>query len=190
MTRDQSDYRIGPLDKLTVSVFGVADLTTTGQVDANGNFPMPLLGSVPAVGETPTSLAASLATKLDEKYVRNPQVSVTVTEAVSQLVTVEGSVARPGQYPVVGRTTLIRMLAAAGGTTEFARLKEAVVFRTVKGERLVARFDIKDIRGARAVDPQIYGNDVIVVGDNVAKRVFRDILSAAPLAGVFYQITR
>ncbi|WP_169803356.1 polysaccharide biosynthesis/export family protein [Sphingomonas pruni] len=190
MTRDQADYRIGPLDKLTVTVFGVPDLTTNGQVDGTGNLAMPLIGQVPAIGETPLSLSGKIAAALDKRYVRNPQVSVTVTEAVSALVTVEGAVIKSGQYPVVGRTTLIRMIAAAGGPSDNARLSEALVFRTVNGKRLVARFNLKDIRGARASDPEIYGNDLIVVGDNPGRQLFKDLVSIAPVLGIFYQITR
>lgn len=186
----QADYRIGPLDKLTVTVFGVSDLTTTGQVDASGNFAMPLIGQTKALGETPASFAKKIEAALGGKYIRDPQVSVTVTEAVSSLVTVEGSVTRPGLYPVVGRTTLIRILAAAGGPTEFAQLREAVVFRTVNGQRMVARFDIRDIRGGRSVDPEIYGNDVVSVGENGGKRLFTNVLQAAPVLGIFYQLFR
>ncbi len=187
-TREMADYRIGPMDKLTVTVFGVADLTTTAQVDAAGNFAMPLIGSIPAIGETPNTLSQKIATALDARYIRNPQVAVSVTEAVSQMVTVEGDVTRPGQYPVVGRTTLIRMIAASGGLTEYARLNEAIVFRTVNGEKMVARFNLRDIRGARAVDPEIYGNDIVIIGDNAGRRVFKDLISVAPVIGIFYQI--
>jgi polysaccharide export outer membrane protein len=190
MTRDQADYRIGPLDKLTVNVFGVPDLTTNAQVDGAGNLTMPLIGQVKAIGETPNSLSEKIATALNERYVRNPQVSVTVTEAVSAMVTVEGAVGKSGQYPVVGRSTLLRMIAAAGGPSEYARLSEAVVFRTVNGKNMVARFNIKDIRGARSPDPEIYGNDVIVVGNNPSRQLFKDIISIAPVIGIFYQITR
>lgn len=190
MTRDQADYRIGPLDKLNVTVFGVPDLTTATQVDGSGNLTMPLIGQVKAIGETPNSLAGKIAAALDQRYVRNPQVAVSVTEAVSALVTVEGSVVRPGQYPVVGRTTLLRMIAASGGPSDYARLSEAVVFRTVNGQKMVARFNIKDIRGARTTDPEIYGNDIIVMGNNSGRQLFKDLISVAPVLGIFYQITR
>lgn len=183
------EYRIGPLDTLQVSVFGVPDLARTGQVDGGGGFSMPLIGSVQAAGETTNSLAQKIESALGGRYVRDPQVSVAVTEAVSQRVTVEGSVARPGQFPITGQTSLLRAVAIAGGPTEFAQLREALIFRTVRGERMVARFDLKNIRGGRAVDPEVFGNDVIVVGEDSRKRLFRDLLQAAPLAGVFYQIT-
>lgn len=190
IARATSDYHIGPLDKLTVTVFGVSDLTTNGQVDGAGNFAMPLVGQLPAMGSTTAELARKIEAALAGRYLQNPQVSVTVTEAVGQLVTVDGSVTRPGQYPVVGRTTLIRMVATAGGLTDLASLREALVFRTVGGQRLVARYDIKDIRGARANDPEIFGNDVIVIGESAGRKLFKDILSIAPLAGVFYQISK
>jgi len=190
ISRDTSDYRIGPLDKLTVTVFGVSDLTTNGQVDGAGTFAMPLIGQIPAMGSTTNELARKIEAALAGRYLQNPQVSVTVTEAVGQLVTVEGSVGKPGQYPVIGRTTLIRMIATAGGTSELASLHEAIVFRTVGGQRLVARYDIKAIRGARADDPEIFGNDVIVVGESAGRRLFKDILTVAPILGVFYQFAK
>lgn len=190
MTRDQADYRIGPLDKLTVTVFGVPDLTTNAQVDGAGSLTMPLIGQVKAIGETPNSLSDKIAAALNQRYIRNPQVSVTVTEAVSAMVTVEGAVIKSGQYPVVGHSTLVRMIAAAGGPSEYARLSEAIVFRTVNGKAMVARFNIKDIRGARSPDPEIYGNDLIVVGNNPSRQLFKDIISVAPVIGIFYQITR
>jgi polysaccharide export outer membrane protein len=190
VAREQTDYRIGPLDKLNVTVFGVSDLTTNGQVDGAGSFSMPLIGQIPAMGSTTNELARKIEAALAGRYLQNPQVSVSVTEAVSQLVTVEGSVTKPGQYPVVGRTTLIRMVATAGGTTDLASLREAIVFRTVGGQRLVARYDIKDIRGARAPDPEIYGNDLIVIGESAGRKLLKDILSVAPLAGIFYQVSK
>jgi polysaccharide export outer membrane protein len=82
------------------------------------------------------------------------------------------------------------MLAAAGGPSDYARLSEAIVFRTVNGQKMVARFNIKDIRGARTVDPEIYGNDVVVLGNNAGRQLFKDVISIAPILGIFYQITR
>jgi polysaccharide export outer membrane protein len=114
----------------------------------------------------------------------------TRAEAVGQLVTVEGSVNKPGQYPVVGRTSLMRIVAIAGGASDMASLREAIVFRTVGGQRLVARYNIKDIRGARAEDPEILGNDLVVIGQSAGRKLFKDILNVAPLAGVFYPVRK
>lgn len=184
----QREYRIGPLDRIEVSVFGVPDLARAGQIDASGSFSMPLIGPVLAAGESANSLAAKIAVALEERFVRNPQVNVVVTEAISQQVTVEGSVVRPGQFPILSQTSLLRAVAVAGGTTEFAKLGEVLVFRTVNGQRMVARFDLQAVRGGRADDPEIFGNDIIVVNDDRRRRLFREVLQAAPLIGVFYQI--
>ena len=71
-----------------------------------------------------------------------------------------------------------------------ARRSPSTVDITVNGQKMVARFNIKDIRGARTTDPEIYGNDVIVMGNNSGRQLFKDLISVAPVLGIFYQITR
>lgn len=177
--------RIGAFDKLTVSVFGVPELTTSGSVDASGTFNLPLVGTVPVEGMTSNELAADLRQRY-ARYVRDPQVNVVIDQAVSQQVTIDGAVARPGVYQVSGETTLMRAIAISGGLTEDALKREVLVFRTVQGKRMVARFDMNEIRGARAEDPAVFGNDVIVVGNNANRSLFRDAIQAAPLLSLFY----
>lgn len=183
-------YLIAPRDQLAVTVFGVPDLRTVAAVDSAGNFTMPLIGAVPAAGQTPETLAAAIRDRLAARYIRNPQVTVNVEEAAGQQLTVDGSVTRPGQYQLTGPTTLNRAIAIAGGLTEFGNAREVVVFRTVGGIRQVARFDLAAIRGGRAADPEIFANDLIIVGQDNNARLWRDILTAAPLVGVFYQFAR
>jgi polysaccharide export outer membrane protein len=177
--------RIGAFDKLTVTVFGVPELTTTAAVDASGTFNLPLIGSVPVEGLTSAELAADLRQRF-ARYVRDPQVNVVIDEAVSQQITIDGSVTRPGIYQVSGETTLMRAIAISGGLTEDALKREVLIFRTVEGKRMVARFDMNDIRGARAEDPAVFGNDVIVVGSDSNRSLFKDAIQAAPLLSLFY----
>ena len=80
----------------------------------------------------------------------------------------------------------MRAIAISGGRTEDALKREVLVFRTVQGKRMVARFDMNEIRGARAEDPAVFGNDVIVVGNNANRGLFRDAIQAAPLLSLFY----
>jgi polysaccharide biosynthesis/export protein len=133
-------------------------------------------------------VSAGAGSDLNAQTATAAKVKTNVTEAAGQLVTVEGSVNKPGQYPVVGRMTLTRLVAIAGGTTDFASLREAIVFRTVGGQRQVARFNIKDIRAARADDPEILGNDLVVIGDSAGRKMFKDVLTVAPMAGIFYPV--
>jgi polysaccharide export outer membrane protein len=175
-------YLIGPFDKLKIDVFGIPELSERiVQVDASGRASFPLAGSFQAAGMTPNQLAEELTRRLAGNYVRDPQVTVNLEETVSQVVTVDGQVTRPGLYPVIGRMTLMRAVATAGGAGEFARLDDVVVFRTVGGQRYAALYNLRAIRRGAYADPEIFANDIVVVGDSQARRLFRDILQASPL---------
>lgn len=174
-------HLVGPFDRLAVEVFGLAELSRQVQVDANGFVSLPLAGSVQVSGRTPQELEVLLADRLRSGYVRDPRVTVSVLETVSQTLTVDGQVRTPGLYPVVGNMTLMRAIARAQGTTEFAQTTHVVIFRTVGGQRMAALHDLRSIRLAAYPDPQVYPNDVIVVGESTARRIFPQILQAASL---------
>ncbi len=177
-----SNYRIGPLDEIVVSVFGAPELDREGAVDAAGNFSVPLVGTVAAAGKTPAEFASSVEEKLNGRYLRDPQVSVNIKAAKSQMVTIDGAVQQPGVYPVVGQMTLQQAIATAKGAKEEANINRVIVFRTVSGQRMAAMFNLKDIRSGRYVDPQVYGNDIVVVGEDATRRFLKDAAIAFPLA--------
>jgi polysaccharide biosynthesis/export protein len=173
-------YLIGPFDRLSVDVYGVPDLSKQVQTDAAGMIQLPLVGQIKASNQTSAELAEAIEQKLT-RFVRRPDVSVNVTESVSQVLTVEGQVAQPGLYPVVGKMSLIRAVALAKGTTEFAKLDDVVIFRTVGGQRMAALYNLKAIRTGVYDDPEVFANDVVVVGDSPGRRLFKDILATTPL---------
>jgi polysaccharide export outer membrane protein len=180
------DYRLGPLDTIDVAVFQEPDLSVKAlQVDASGQIALPLVGSVKAQGMTASELSDALERKLGERYLRNPQVTVTVASSVSQKVSVQGEVAQPGVYQLTGPTTLLDVISLAKGETEVATLDQIVVFRTVNGQRMGAVFDVASIRRGDAPDPVIHGNDLVVVGYSSAKRFWKNIVSSMPLFNVF-----
>lgn len=182
----QAEYRIGPLDTIDITVFQEPDLSTKGvQVDASGNIAIPLVGKVQASGKTASELAQAIEARLGEKYLQNPQVTVIVSGSVSQKVVVEGEVTEPGVYPIHGATTLLEALSLAKGETRVAALKEVLIFRTTNGQRMGAVFDVNKIRRGDAEDPQILGNDLVVVGYSNVRGVWRDILQTSPLIAVF-----
>lgn len=174
-------YLIGPFDKLKIGVFGIEDLSKEVQIDASGRLSFPLIGVVEASGLTPAELADELEERLQGRYVRNPQVTVNLEETVSQVITLDGQVGKPGLYPVIGRMTLMRAVATAGGTAEFAKLNDVVIFRNVNGDQLAGLYNLKAIRRGTYADPEVFANDVIVVGDSQARRLFRDLIQASPL---------
>lgn len=184
--RPAPEYRIGPLDTIDVTVFQEPDLSAKSlAVDASGNVVLPLVGSFPAAGKTTSVLSAEIALKLGEHYLVNPQVSVAVASSASQKVVVQGQVVEPGVYEIKGSTTLLEALSLAKGETIVASLDRVVVYRMIDGQRMGALFDINTIRNGKAKDPDIFGNDVVIVGYSKARSVWRDVLSAAPLLNVF-----
>lgn len=174
-------YLIGPFDKLQIDVFGIEDLSKQEvQVDAGGKLSFPLAGTIEASGKTPSELEDLLEARLRGGYIRNPQVTVNLKETVSQVITVDGQVREPGLYPVIGKMSLMRAVATAKGTTEFAKLSDVVVFRTVNGQKMAALYNLTAIRRGNYADPELYANDVVVVGDSPARRLFRDFIAISP----------
>jgi polysaccharide biosynthesis/export protein len=170
-------YLIGPFDKLVIDVFGIEELSKKEvQTDAGGRISFPLAGIVEAAGRTPAELEQVLEDRLRGQFVRNPQVTVNLKETVSQVITVDGQVKEPGLYPVIGRMTLMRAVATAKGVGELAKLDDVVVFRTVKGQKMAALYNLKAIRRGNYEDPEVFANDVVVVGDSQARKLFKDSL--------------
>ena len=181
-----SEYRIGVGDKLDVRVFQVEDLSFEELVvDTSGNINMPLIGAVRSAGRTAGEMSADIAERLAARYLRNPQVTVTVKEAASQKVTVDGAVTKPGVYEMRGSTSLLQAVAMAEGPTGVANLEQVAVFRTIAGQRSVAVFDLAAIRQGRASDPEVFGDDVIVVDTSRLNSALRSLLGVIPALAVF-----
>lgn len=186
---ETAPYRIGPGDELTVSIFGAPELDRTGIVDGAGNFAIPLVGTVSAAGKTPQQFAENIETSLRGPYLKNPRVAVNVKQSgAQQTVTIDGEVAQPGVYPVVGRMTLQQAIATARGASQAANLRNVIVFRTVSGQKMAAMFDVKDIRSGRYPDPQIYGNDIVIVGESAVQKFLRNAAMSFPMLGRFIPI--
>lgn len=182
----RTSYVIVPNDVLNLQVFQEPDLSNEElQVDNVGNIQMPLIGEMSAAGRSPSELAADIAQRLNMQYIVNPQVVVSVAEAAARFVTVEGQVEKPGVYEIDREYTLLSAIARAESPTNVANLDEIVVFRTINGERVAARFDLRDVRAGIAPDPQIQGGDVVVVGFSALKGVWQDFLRAAPIFNAF-----
>lgn len=177
---------IGPFSELRVEVFGVPEMQRDIMTDGEGNFSFPLAGRIAAAGKTTDVIAEEIRGRLAGRYVRDPQVSVNFKSSSNPLafqsmsVTVDGQVNRAGSYPVVGRVTLMRAVALAGGTNEFAKLQDVVVFRNVGSKQYVGIYNLEGIRRGNYPDPEIFPNDIVIVGDSPQRRAFKDILQTIP----------
>jgi polysaccharide export outer membrane protein len=135
------EYRIAPGDVLQVFVWREPELTREVRVRPDGYVSVPLLGDLFAVGKTLKGLAAELTQAL-AKYVNAPVVTVTLGESSTLRVYVVGEVQKPGEFPLLGRTTVMQALALAGGFREYAKTEEIKVLRqelSVSGGRPKSR---------------------------------------------------
>ena len=174
-------YRIAALDKLNLMVVNVPELTGIYRLDTTGSFNLPYIGMVKAAGLTPDEVASDIQVRLRKGYVNDPRVAVNIDQADSLNFSIDGQVNNPGEFAATPRLTLMRAVALAKGLNEYARLNDVVVFRTVKGERYAALYDLSAIRRGVYADPRIYPNDVVVVGDTASRRKLMQFVQALPL---------
>lgn len=180
-----NDYRLGAQDLIEVSVFGVQDLSKTVRVNSNGQISLPLVGAVMAGGRTIPELETELAKRYADGYLQRPQVTVFVKEFSSQRITMEGAIKNPGIFPLTGRISLLQAVAVAGGLDPLADLNGIVLFRQVDGKKMAAAYNMRDLRSGRIEDPQLYGDDIIVVEQSGSKTVMRRFLESIPAFGLF-----
>ena len=181
-----SDYRIGAHDLLAISVFGVEELNKEVRVNSNGQVSLPLIGGVMAGGKTISELEADLGKKYADGFLQNPQVTVFVKEFTSQRITLEGAFNKPGIYPITGKTTLLQGIAIGGGLNDqLADPGGIVVMRNVGGRRMAAVYDLRQVRRGVVENPELYGDDIIVVEQSGSKTAFRRFIESMPALGIF-----
>ena len=170
-----ADYRISGLDVLQITVLGLKDLDTTVQVSSSGMITLPLVKTVKAGGQTTAELEQEIAKRLQVTYLQSPQVSVFVKEYNSQRVTVDGSVVKPGIFPIMGSMSLLQAIALAQGLDRVADPSAVIIFRQVSDRRMAAKFDLRQIRGGKVSDPNLLAGDVVMVDQSTSRSTLRDV---------------
>jgi protein involved in polysaccharide export with SLBB domain len=117
-SRSNADYRLGPGDKIRVSVYGQSDLSGEYQVDGSGMVRLPLIGTLHATGTTAPGLEQGIAGALADGYLKDPRVNVEI--ATYRPFYIIGAVNRPGQYAYVDNMNALNAVALAGGFTDQA----------------------------------------------------------------------
>ncbi len=182
-------YELIPGDQLAYSVVGEPDMTIeTITVDEAGYIQIPLAGSVQVGGLSTSEAKQLIEQKLGARYIKDPSVTLNLTLPAPKQVSVEGEVTQPGTYTVNRDTTMLGALAAARSPTNKARNDEVIIFRTIAGKRMAARFNLDRVRAGLDPDPQVINGDVVVVGISRGKAIYRDLLTAAPFFNVFAQL--
>lgn len=172
-----SDYRVLRDDVLQITVFQVQDFNRDAQVDAAGNIVLPLIGLVPVAGKTVREVESDIAGRLKAKYLQNPQVIVTVKDAVGLRVAVQGAVKSPGLQQIRGDTTLGTVIAQAQGFSDTADKSSVLIIRNTDEGRTAAKVDAGAILDGAAPDPRVYGGDTVVVNDSFIRVAGKDALT-------------
>jgi len=157
------DYRLGAGDLLKIAVFDHDELSIDARVSQTGNITFPLVGQVPVAGLSTRDAELLLARRLmDGAFLKQPQVSILVSEYQSQKVAVMGQVAKPGQYPLDASKRVIDVIAMAGGLLNDSAADDASLVRA-DGSRVVI-----DLQKLFDGDPTM--NLVVHDGDTVFVR--------------------
>lgn len=124
---DSRVYKLGVGDKLKISVYGEPELSGQLEVNALGNVPMPLIGDVPAKGQSITQIRDAVAGRLAGGYLKNPKVSVEVLNY--RAFYVHGEVRNSGEFQFKPGLKLRDAIATAGGYTYRANTSHVIVTR-------------------------------------------------------------
>ncbi len=121
---DYKDYKVGPEDLLVIEFFGQDSLNREPRVNGQGEITLPLIGAISVNGLSPAEIENRLVQAYKAgKFIRQPQITVSVKEYRHQRVMVTGAVANPGSYEVIGPRTLLEMLGKAGGIIDKPDMK-------------------------------------------------------------------
>lgn len=127
-------YQLGAGDRVRVVVFGEEELSGEFELDGEGDFSMPLVGTIKANSATSRQLENQIAVLLRDGFLKNPRVSVEVLNY--RPFYIMGEVNQPGSYPYRAGITILNAAAIAGGFTFRADEKDIVVSRGGKGEAI------------------------------------------------------
>jgi len=172
MGPDRTDYNyvIGAGDTLEIFVWGQAELSTTGIVRPDGKLTTRLVEDMVASGRTPTELARQIEQEYSE-YVREPVVSVIVRGFVGvpeQRVSVIGEATTPSSVPYAQHMTLLDLMVAVGGMTEYAAGNRSVLVRSVDGQRKSFGLRLDDLlkQGDISANLVLEPGDIVVITES------------------------
>ena len=157
------DYIIGPLDTLNIFVWRNPELTQTIPVRPDGRISIPLIEDLQAAGKTPTQLARDIEAQL-KKYLQEPIVTVIVQNfngPYDRQVRIVGEAAHPQAIPYHEHMSLLDVMIAVGGLTQYASGNRATVVRNVNGQETEFRVRISDL----VKDGDVTANVSMLPGD-------------------------
>jgi polysaccharide biosynthesis/export protein len=158
-------YVIGPDDVLQIVFWREKDMSGEVIVRPDGRISLPLLNDVVAAGRTPEQLRAAIVASANE-FLGNPNATVVVKEIRSRKAFITGSVEKPGPYVLTGPTTVLQLIAMAGGLKDYADKKNIVVMRTTNGQQVSLLVDYSSLLKRQKLED----NFELMPGDTILVR--------------------
>jgi polysaccharide biosynthesis/export protein len=157
-------YVIGPDDVLTIVFWREKDMSAEVTVRPDGRISLPLINDVVASGRTPDELRVAV-TEAAAKFIADPTVTVVVKTIHSRKVFITGQVSKPSEYALGGPTTVLQLIAMAGGVLEYADSENITVLSTVDGKPTSFRFNYKEVMNRKNLQQNVLlkpGDTIIV----------------------------
>lgn len=169
-----NEFILGPGDKIEISVYRNDDLKRTVQIDTSGKITYPLVGDIQAGGSSIFQLRDKIRDGLS-KYLRNPDVSINVVEALSQKIAVLGEVKNPGLFVLDTPLTSVEAVSKAGGFTTNAKQKNVLLIRggLKKPELIVLNMEGYFSKQDLAQNVHLKNGDIIYVPETFIENVAR-----------------
>ncbi|GAB3434027.1 polysaccharide export protein [Massilia solisilvae] len=164
------DYKIGPGDAVNIIVWRNPEVSMSVPVRPDGKITTPLVEDLQAAGKTSSELARDIEKSLS-KYIQQPVVTVVVTNFIgnySEQIRVIGQAAKPQALPYKRDMSLMDVLIAVGGVTDFAAGNRATIIRNVDGkpQRLAVRLDDLVRDGDVSANVAMRPGDVLVIPES------------------------
>jgi polysaccharide export outer membrane protein len=158
---------LGPGDVIEVRVYREKDLSGTFQVSGKGTISYPLLGEVNVDGKTSAEISDEISRRLAGGLIKDPWVTVLVTEMMSKRVYVLGQVTKPGTFRYQDQMTIIQVITLAGGFSRIARPDATVVTRTVGGTETRFVVPVDQISLGKAKNFYLRPGDIVFVPESI-----------------------
>jgi len=157
-------YLIGTDDVLSIVYWKDKDMSADAQVRPDGKIALPLINEVTAAGLTPEQLREKL-TEESKKYMEDANITVVVRQINSRKVFITGEVNKPGPYPLTATTSVMQLIAMAGGLREYANSKKIIIMRTEKGRAMSLPFNYRDVTSGKHLEQnvELKPGDTVVV---------------------------
>lgn len=159
-----ADYVIGEQDTLSIVVWKEKELSATVVVRPDGKITLPLVNEIKVVGMTPNQLQDALTEKL-KPFLTVPQVTVEVVQINSRKAYLIGEVNRTGTFPLNSSTTVLQIIAQAGGLRDFAKRKDIYILRNQNGNQVRYKFNYDQVIKGKNTEQNIVlqPGDMVVV---------------------------